>query len=72
MSFYLFVYLCFFFSFTVLRLPCCAWAFSSSGECWLLCCGVWTSHCCGFPCGAQALGVQASVFGANGLRSFGA
>ena len=37
-----------------------------------LCCGVWVSHCGGFSyCGAQALGAQASVVVARGLRSCG-
>ena len=36
------------------------------------CGGVWASHCCGFSCcGAWALGVQASVTVAHGLRSCG-
>ena len=30
-------------------------------------CGVQASHCSGFPCGAQALGTQASVVVARGL-----
>ena len=43
-----------------LGLCCCAWAFSS--------CGVRASHCSGFSCcGAQALGVRASVVVARGL-----
>ena len=33
-----------------------------------LCCGAWASHCSGFSCcGAQALGVWASVVVAHGL-----
>ena len=41
----------------------CVQAFSSCSEWWLLSsCGAWASHCSGFSfCGAQALGVQASV-----------
>ena len=41
----------------------CVWAFSSCSEWQLLSsCGAWTSHCSGFFfCGAEALGVQASV-----------
>ena len=36
-------------------------------------CGAWASHCGGFSCcGAQALGVQASVVVARGLSSCGA
>ena len=35
-----------------------------------LCCGAWASHCSGFSCcGARALGTQASVVVASGLRS---
>ena len=30
-------------------------------------CGAWASHCCGFSCGARALGMQASVVVARGL-----
>ena len=37
-----------------------------------LCCGVRASHCGGFSCcGAQALGVRASVVVAHGLSSCG-
>ena len=57
----------------VLGLRCCAWAFL-----WLwragatLRCGVQASHCGGFSCcGAQALGVRASVVVAHGLSSCG-
>ena len=38
-----------------------------------LCCGAQASHCSGFSCcGAQALGVRASVVVARGLSSCGA
>ena len=42
---------------TVLGLRCCAQAFSSCWE-WgvFSSCGVWASHCGGFPCEAWALG----------------
>ena len=54
-------------------LHCCAWAFSSCGERGLLFhCGAQASHCGGFSCcGAQALGMQASVVVAHGLSSCG-
>ena len=57
----------------VLGLRCCAWAFSSCGAQGLLFhCGVQASHCGGFSCcGAQALGVRASVVVARGLSSCG-
>ena len=62
----------------VLGLRCCARAFSSCGKWGLLfvaVCGlliVVASHCRGFSCcRAQALGAQASVFVALGLRSSG-
>ena len=63
-----FIYLIYLFL-TVLGLHCCAWAFSSCGEQRLLfVAGVWASHCSGFSCcGAQALGVLASVVVARGL-----
>ena len=32
-------------------------------------CGAWASHCGGFSCGAQPLGVRASVVVARGLSS---
>ena len=34
-------------------------------------CGAWASHCGGFSCGAQPLGVRASVVVARGLSSCG-
>ena len=56
-SFILFLYL----FLAELGLCCWAWAFSSCGE-------VGASHCGGFSCcGAQALGLRASVVEAHGL-----
>ena len=34
-----------------------------------LCCNAWASHCSGWSCGAQAIGVWASVVTARGLDS---
>ena len=52
-----------------LGLPCCTWAFSGFTKRGLLSsCGAQASHCSGLPCcGAQALGVRASVAVAHGL-----
>ena len=66
--FYKFIYL----FLAVLGLSCCAWAFSSSGEWGLVCCGARASHCGGFSCcGARALGMRASVVVARVLSSCG-
>ena len=59
-KFYLFIYL----FFVVLGLRCCTRAFSSCGEQGLL----FVVFSC---CGAQALGVRASVVVAHGLSSCG-
>ena len=45
----------------VLGLYCCMQPFSS--------CSAWASHCSGFPCGVQTLGMQASEFVACQLSS---
>ena len=57
----------------VLGLHCCVQAFSSFRERRLFSCwGLWASHRGGFSCcRTQALGVQASVVAARGLRSCG-
>ena len=63
----------FYYFLAALGLRCCVWAFSSCGERGLLLCGGPASHCGGFSCcGAQALGVWASVVVACGLSSCGA
>ena len=56
-----------------LGLRCCTWAFCSCGKWRLLCSfNAWASHCRNFSCcGAQALGVRASVVAACGLSSCG-
>ena len=54
----------------MLDVCCCARAFSSCGELGLLLVVVPVSHCGGFSgCGAQTLGVQASVVAARRLAS---
>ena len=51
----------------------CGWAFSTCRDQGLLCsCYAWASHCSGFFCGAQALGMWASVAVARGLSGCGA
>ena len=66
---YIFIYL----FLAVLGLRCCMRAFSSCGERGpTLRCSAQASHCGGFSCcGAQALGVWASVVVAHGLSSCG-
>ena len=58
----------------MLGLRCCVWTFSSWGEWELLSsCDAWASHCGGSSCcGAQALGMRASVAGPHRLSSYGA
>ena len=52
----------------VLRLHCCAWAFSICSEQRLLShFSAWGFHSSDFSCGAQALGSWASVVVASGL-----
>ena len=73
MFFYLLIYFILFILFlAALGLHCCAWAFL-----WLqragatLHCSARASHCSGFPCGAWALAMWASVVVAHGLSSCG-
>ena len=52
-------------------LCCCTWAFSSCSKWGLLSsCIAQVSHCCGFSCGAQALGTWTSVIAACRLSSW--
>ena len=71
--FFKFIYLFIYLFLAVLGLRCCAPAFfmlRRAGA--TLHCSAWASHCSGFSCcGAQALGVWASVVVARRLSSCG-